>query len=156
MKNTCIEIHRLFQEKQYIQLYKEYTAVINQMLLIETAADFDDFLREGFTLDENVFWLYYSAIHGQSLLIGGYEGDVSIKVTAFLKQHLPEELFHIIQDNIQQLSVNIDNDLEHENHFKKQLNICNQYLAGTDYSLQLHFDDTYCAGVYFLSVNQTI
>ena len=28
-------------------------------------------------LDEDVFWLYYSVVQDDSLLIGGYEGDAT-------------------------------------------------------------------------------
>ena len=39
-----------------------------------------------------------------------------------------------------------------EDNLDKKIELCNQRLTDTDYSLQLDFDDTYYAGVYFLSV----
>lgn len=50
--------------------------VINQMLMIDNENGFEAFLEEG-SLDEEVFLLHYSAVRGESLLIGGCAGDVT-------------------------------------------------------------------------------
>lgn len=144
-------IHNLFQEKQYTRLYKEYTAVINEMLFLETAADFEDFLSQSDTLDEDVFWCYYTALQGKSLLIGGYEEDVTERVKTFLKHQLPESIFHLISDDLQNLYV----DLDTMDTLVEHINICNNHLKTTAYFIQVDYDEMYCAGEYFLSVNCT-
>lgn len=141
-------IHTLFQEKQYIQLYKEYTAVLNDMLLLETFSDFEDFLSQSNILDEDIFWLYYTVHQGGSLLIEGYEEDVTETIKAFLKQKLPESIFLLICDDLK----NIYLDLGTKDTLIENINICNNHLNMTKYFIQVEYDETYSAGVYFLSV----
>lgn len=43
-------------------------------------------------------------------------------------------------------------DIDAQDTLKEHIRLCNQDLADTGYFLQLDFDDTYYAGVYFLSV----
>lgn len=158
MGNIENDVHTLFQNRQYMLLYENYSAVINEMLQIKTAADFEDFIQDDDFSDEDVFWLYYSAVQGESLLIGAYEGDVSEKVSTFLAERLPDALFAKIQDDIQLLYVDIDDYFDgesgYEDKLEKQIRICNQHLGTAAYTLKLHFDDTYCTGVYFLSVKK--
>ncbi|NDO47449.1 hypothetical protein [Clostridium sp. MD294] len=142
-------IHKLFKLKDYIQLYHIQTETMQKMLLIDNQEDFEDFLKYYYDIEEEVFWLYYSVVQGESLLIEGYDEDVSEKVTLFLKQKLPRNLFCNVLPYIQNLYV----DLGTKNTIEKQIAICNQYLQNTEYSLQLCYDETYCAGVYFLNVS---
>ena len=73
-------IHNLFKTKDYIQLYKTQTKIIQKMLFIDNQQDFEDFLKYNCDIKEEVFWLYYSVLQKESLLVGGYEGEVSEKV----------------------------------------------------------------------------
>ena len=66
------------------------------MLMIENLADFEDFMEAEGDLDESIFGLYFSAGKGESLLIGGYEKDVTESVSLFLKEKLPETAFDCI------------------------------------------------------------
>lgn len=141
-------IHTLFKTRHFLELYQIQTDVINEMLSIDAQQDFEDYLAAGNDIDEHVFWLHYAAAHGESLLIGGYEEDVTQKVTDFLKQRLPADLFFTIQKHLQNLYVDIDA----EDNLKEKIGLCNQCSADAGYSLQLDFDDTYYAGAYFLSV----
>lgn len=141
-------IHTLFELKNYPELYRVHTEVINEMLSIDNQKDFEDFLENEGSVREDVFWLHYSAVHGESLLIGGYEEDVTQKVADFLKRKLPEDIFSAMQENLQNLYVDIDA----EDNLKEKIDFCNQCSANTGYSLKLDFDDTYYAEVYFLSV----
>lgn len=43
-------------------------------------------------------------------------------------------------------------DVDGEDNLKEKVDLCGQCLENTGYSLRLDFDDTYYAGVYFLSV----
>ncbi len=141
-------IHSLFETKKFIELYQVQTETINEMLSIDNQMDFEDFLESEDFIEEDVFWLHYAVVHGESLLIGGYEEDVTEKITEFLKQQLPDNIFSAIQEHLQNLYVDIDE----EDNLDEKIGFCNQYLADTNYSLRLEFDDTYYAGAYFLSV----
>ena len=118
------------------------------MLSINNQQDFEDFITNEDYIDEDVFWLHYAVVHGESLLIGGYEEDVTQKVACFLKQRLPEDVFFAMQEHLQNLYVDIDA----EDNLEEKIDLCNRCLADTNYLLQLDFDDTYYAGAYFLSV----
>ena len=142
-------IHNLFKTKDYIQLYKTQTKIIQKMLFIDNQQDFEDFLKYNCDIKEEVFWLYYSVLQKESLLVGGYEGEVSEKVETFLKQKLPSNLFYNIKQCIQYLYV----DLGTKDTIEEQIAACNQYLQNTAYSLLLYYDETYCAGAYFIKVN---
>lgn len=141
-------IHELFETKNYIQLYQSQAIVIQQMLLIDNQKDFEDFLQYD-DLDETIFWLHYSVVQGESLLIEGYDKDVSKNVIAFLRNKLPKELFCTIEYDIQHLYISLGD----YNNVEEQITICNRQLKNTKYSIQLYYDETYCAGVYFLKVN---
>lgn len=142
-------IHSLFENKDYIKLYQTQTAVITEMLRIEGLRDFEDFLVDVNDLDEHVFGLYYSVVHGESLLIGGYDEDITKEVTAFLKQKLPEKIFNIVKEYLYDLYV----DLGTRDTIEEKIDVCNQYLIDTGYLIKLEYDETYCAGVYFLSIS---
>lgn len=141
-------IHMLFETKHFSELYQTQVDVINEMLSMETLQDFEDFLASDGGIDEDVSWLHYGAVHGESLLIGGYEEDVTQKVSGFLKQKLPESLFSAMQEHLK----NIYADIDDEDNLKEKVGLCNQCLENSDYLLRLDFDDTYYVGVYFLSV----
>ena len=144
-------IHTLFESENFSELYQVETDVINEMLSINNQQDFEDFIANEDYIDEDVFWLHYAVVHGESLLIGGYEEDVTQKVACFLKQRLPEDVFLAMQEHLQNLYVNIDA----EDNLEEKIDLCNRCLANTDYLLQLDFDDTYYAGDYFLSVTSS-
>ena len=69
----------------------------------------------------------------------------------FLLQQLPEDIFFKIQKGLQEIYVDIDG----EDNLEEKMGFCNQCLSDTNILLQLDFDDTYYAGVYFLSVIST-
>ena len=70
------------------------------MLMIENLADFEDFMEAEGDLDESIFGLYFSVGKGESLLIGGYEKDVTESVSLFLKEKLPETAFDCIRGHL--------------------------------------------------------
>lgn len=148
MRNNKQEIVELFKSQNYKQLYQTQSHVINEMLLINNQEDFEDFLKENHSLDEGVFWLYYSAVHSESLLIGGYSEDVTEEVTMFLEKQLPTDIFYTIKRDIQQIYV----DLDAKNNLEEQIGILNKKLEQKGQLIRLDYDETYCAGAYFLSV----
>lgn len=141
-------IRTLFEKEKYLELYQVESKTINMMLSIDDQKDFEDFLESEDLIDEDVFWLHYAVVYGKSLLIGGYEGDVTKRITDFLKQWLSDDMFSAIQEYLQYLYVDIDE----EDNLKEKIGICNQHLTDFDCLLQLDYDDTYYAGAYFLSV----
>ena len=150
MQNSKEEIRQLFQEKNYKQLYEICAPSINEMLMIATADEFEDFLQQEDGLDEEVFWLYDSAVSGKSILIGCYEEDVTERVRAFLKERLPEEAFSVIQADLHDLYVDIDS----RDNLREKIDACNSRLKAAGNILVLQYEDTYCAGAYFLSVEE--
>ena len=144
------QIHTLFETKKYMELYKTQADVLNEMLMIHSKEEFEDFLSCENIIDESIFLLYYAAVHGESLLIGCYEGEVKVQVTSFLKMKLPEDVFLLIEESLENIYVDIDE----ENNIKEKIECCNQKLQNTHYYISVIYEDTYCAGAYFLSVVQ--
>lgn len=142
------QIHKLFETKNYIELYKTQSNVLHKMLMIHNEEELKDFLSCENFIDERIFLLYDSAVHGESLFIGGYEGDATSKVTSFLKTKLPENIFNMMEGSLENLYVDIDD----EDNMKEKIDDCNQQIKDTCYSLNVEYEDTYCAGAYFLSV----
>ena len=66
-------IHTLFETENFSELYQIQTEVINEMLSLDNQEEFEEFLESGNSINEEIFWLHYAAVHGESLLIGGYE-----------------------------------------------------------------------------------
>lgn len=143
------QIHKLFQDKQYYQVYQKHAAIFNQMLSVTSECEFEDFLSADETIDESEFWLFYAVQIGKSIAIGAYEEDVTAKVRAYLQNCLPNNLYDKINYTIKKWYVDIDVDSD----FEKQITICNQKLEDSGYVISLQFYDTYCAGVYFLTIH---
>lgn len=141
-------IHELFLKKNYLELYQTQSATLNEMLLVNSQQEFEDYLKNEDFLEEDIFWLYYAAVQGESLLIGGYEGDVTSKVSTFLNQHLPATIFVEIQKYLQDISVDIDD----RDNLQEKIEICNQHLSDSGYFIQVDSEDIYCSLAYFLSV----
>ena len=146
-KQYIDKFDELLKTKNYQELYKKQAPVIDQMLMIENEDEFDAFLAED-SLEDDVFWLHHSALHGESLLIGCYEGDVTEKVSDFLKRRLPENLFDIIKEDIREIYVDIDDT----DNLEECIGTLNERLEEHNCSIQIYFDDLYCAGEYFLTV----
>lgn len=144
-------IHMLFETKNYTELYQTQTATIKEMLRVENKKEFDEFLEDEYDIEEAPFWMYYAYVHGKSLLIGGYDEDVTKEVSTFLKQQLPASIYELIDQDIYDVHV----DLGMRETIEDRINVCNQHLANTKYTFQLSYEETYCAGVYFVSVVTT-
>ena len=143
-------IHTLFLGKNYLELYKTQSKVLQAMLFVETQKEFEDFLKNEKRLEEDIFWLYYETVQGESLLIGGYEEDVTSKVTTFMKKKLPETAFTAIQEYLQDIYADID-DMD---NLQEKMDILNQHLSEYGYHVQIESEDTYCALAYFLMLKQ--
>lgn len=98
-------IHMLFETKNYTELYQTQTATIKEMLRVENKQEFDKFLEDEYDIEEAPFWMYYAYVHGESLLIGGYDEDVTKEVSTFLKQQLPSSIYELIDQDIYDVHV---------------------------------------------------
>ena len=96
-------IHTLFETKNFSELYQAQSEVINEMLSIENLEEFEDFLEHEDSVEEAVFWLHYAAVRGESLLIDGYEEDVTQKVAVFLERRLPADIFAALREHLQNI-----------------------------------------------------
>lgn len=143
-------IHQLFLAHDYTALYQRHAAVINEMLNISSMEEFVDYLEfaEDEVLDERIFYLYYSSLHGESLLIGGFEEDVTAKVQSFVKAYCPEQVFAHIQEQLQDIYIDIDG----RDNLQEKIELCNHKLLGSGYQFQVEIDETYCDCAYFLSL----
>lgn len=141
-------IHDLFLKKNYLELYQTQSATLNEMLLVNSWQEFEEYIENEDFLEEDIFWLYYVAVQGESLLIGGYEGDVTTKVSTFLKGHLPEMIFVGIQKYLQDIYV----DMDDRDNLQEKTEICNQHLSDSGYFIHVDSEDIYCSLAYFLSV----
>lgn len=139
----------LLAERRFDALYREVPAVLDEMLLIQSRAEFEDFLAQGQEVEEEAFWRFYRAALGKSLLLDGYEGDVTEKVQAFLRKELPRAVYSQLEELLCDIQADLDEDLE---PLEDRVEEWNARLSGTPYTLELELEDTYCSGVYFLSV----
>ncbi len=96
--------------------------------------------------DEGVFWLHYGSWHGKSLFVGAYDEDIADKVRRYLESKLPENLFEMLEECLDKIYADDEDNLMYI------IDLCNEYLEDTGYSLNLVFEDTYYDGAYFLSV----
>ena len=148
-KMNIVEIQTiklLFASGQYLKLYESQAHIINEILSIKTENEFQDFLNQIGWFDEGVFWLHYGSWHGKSLFVGAYDEDIADKVRRYLQSKLPENLFEMLEESLDQIYVDDEDNLMYI------IDDCNEYLEGTGYSLNLVFEDTYYDGAYFLSV----
>lgn len=146
---NIVEIHTiklLFASGQYLKLYESQAHIINEILSIKTENEFQDFLNEIGWFDEGAFWLHYGSWHGKSLFVGAYDEDIADKVRRYLESKLPENLFEMLEESLDQIYVDDEDNLMYI------IDDCNEYLEDTGYSLNLVFEDTYYDGAYFLSV----
>lgn len=147
--NEKQQFQKLLDAKDYKRLYQTQAPVLNQMLLINSEEEFDDYL-EYLYFEDWVFWMHYQAFHGEVLLIGGYDGDVTEAVKEFLKSKLPDNVFESIKNEIGQIYADVDE----WGKLDECVDALNNSLEKNGYSILLDHDDLYSAGEYFLSVKR--
>ncbi len=134
---------KLFRQGAYHEIYERYLPLLQHMLYIETEEEWNNFAAQAGVLEERPVALHLSALAGDCLCLGGYEGDVSEKVRAFLSSKLPQRLM------LPDLPVVLDLD-EIGGMLEPQLEPYQPILEPLCFRLRVEFDDTYCAGEYFL------
>lgn len=141
-------IHKLFVSKKYLELYQQKPEILNDMLLIESQEELEDLLCSEDEIEEDIFWLYAANRERENLRIDGYEGDVTKQVFHFLQTKLPDSIFSMLSNTVVDLYV----DLGTRDTLQDRVSACNKILESYGYHIQLDFEDTYCAGTYFLQI----
>lgn len=140
------EIWTLLEQREFAEAYRRYAPVWEDMLCIREEAEWLDYLeREGPELEERPLRLHLAAWADCCLEVGGYEGDVTERLLSFLRRDLPEKVLYKLTPS----PVNVDVD-EPNGELESQLKPWREQLEPWGCKLKVFFDDTYCAGIYFL------
>lgn len=141
-------IQELLSKEQYQAVYDQYAPVLQDMLFIQSAEEWLDFIRQESTLEEEPLRLYLTAWREECLLLGCYEGEATQKVLDYLKGRIPNQLL----EKLSSLApIVIDAD-ELDGTLEKQIAPYQKILTQAGFSFHIDFEDVYCAGAYFLSV----
>ncbi len=147
VKEDVEKIQTLLAQKDYQSVYDQYAPVLRDMLFVQSMEEWLDFIRQEGGLEEEPLGLYVSAWRGECLLLGCYEGEATEKVLGYLKDKLPAELW----EKLGALApIIIDTD-ELNGTMEKQIAPYQEVLESAGFSVQIDFEDIYCAGAYFLS-----
>ena len=131
-------------------VYRLFGPALEDMLSIQGEAEWLEFVeQQGPELEERPLCLHLAAWHHRCLELGGYEGDVTERLMEFLRKELPKEKFCQITPT----PVVLDLD-EPSGELEPQLKPYQEQLEAMECRFQVFFDDTYCAGVYFVFLEQ--
>lgn len=127
-------------------VYRLFGPALEDMLSIQGEAEWLEFVeQQGPELEERPLCLHLAAWHHHCLELGGYAGDVTEQLMEFLQKNLPEAKFR----QIRRTPVVLDID-EPSGELEPQLEPYQMQLGPLDCHLKVFFDDTYCAGIYFV------
>ncbi|MCI8423270.1 MAG: hypothetical protein HFF50_07055 [Lawsonibacter sp.] len=141
-------IQALFSQGEYQAVYHQYAAVLQEMLFVQSIEEWLDYVDQGGQLEEGPLELYLSAWRGERLLLGGYHGDATQAVLDYLREKIPAELWEKL-GALPPIVIDMD---ERDGALEKQIMPYQERLQPMGVSLHIGFEDTYCAGAYFLSV----
>ncbi len=131
---------------RFHEVYKLAGPALEDMLCIQGEDEWMDFVtQQGPELEERPLCLHLAAWSDCCLEIGCFEGDVTDKLMNFLRQDLPEKVF----DSLERFPVRVDID-ELNGALEPQIKPYQEQLKPWGCKLKVFFDDTYCAGVYFV------
>ena len=141
-------IQELLSKEEYQAVYDQYAPMLQDMLFVQSLEEWLDFIQQEGTLEEEPLGLYLSARQGACLLLGCYEGDATRKVLDYLKGRIPEELLEKLS-GLAPIVIDID---ELGGALEKQIVPYQETLTQVGFAFHIDFEDIYCAGAYFLSV----
>ena len=141
-------IQELLSKEEYQAVYDQYAPMLQDMLFVQSLEEWLDFIQQEGALEEKPLRLYLSAWRGLCLLLGCYEGDVTRKVLDYLKGRIPEELLEKLS-GLAPIVIDID---ELGGALEKQIVPYQETLTQVGFAFHIDFEDIYCAGAYFLSV----
>jgi len=142
-------IQELLSKKEYQAVYGQYAPMLQDMLFVQTSEEWLDFIQQEGALEEKPLRLYLSAWRGLCLLLGCYEGETTQKVLDYLKSRIPEALLESLA-GLAPIVIDID---ELGGTLEKQLAPYQEILTRAGYAFHIDFEDIYCAGAYFLSID---
>lgn len=146
IENDLHDIWTLLAQRAFKEAYRRYAPVWKDMLFIHEEAEWLDYVeQQGPELEERPLRLHLAAWADCCLEIGCYEGDVTDKLMNYLRQDLPEKVF----DSLERFPVRVDID-ELNGALEPQIKPYQEQLEPWGCKLKVFFDDTYCAGVYFV------
>ena len=143
------KIQELLSKEEYQAVYDQYAPVLRDMLFVESPEEWLDFIRQKRVLEEEPLRLYLLAQRGACLLLGCYEGEATQKVLDYLKSRIPEALLESLA-GLAPIVIDID---ELGGTLEKQLAPYQEILTRAGYAFHIDFEDIYCAGAYFLSID---
>ena len=133
-------IQELLSKKEYQAVYDQYAPMLQDMLFVQSFEEWLDFIQQEGALEEEPLRLYLSAWRGSCLLLGCYEGEATPKVVRQLLEKL---------SGLPPIAIDVD---ELDGTLEKQLAPYQDLLTQAGFSFHIDFEDTYCAGAYFLWV----
>lgn len=146
IENDVLDIQILLAEGAFKEVYQRYAPVLQDMLGVSGEVEWLDFVeQQSGELEEAPLRLHLSAWQKCCLELGGYEKDVTEKLALFLQEELPEKVFSKLECS----PVYLDID-EPSHELESQLDPYQEQIKPWGCRIKLFFDDTYCAGVYFL------
>jgi len=146
VEKDFLDIQTLMAEGAFQEVYRRCAPVLEDMLFIGEEAEWLNYVdQQGPELEERPLRLHLAAWRNRCLEVGGYEGDVTEKLAEFLRKNLPENLY----EKLERPAVNVDID-EFSGELEPQLKPYQEQLEPWGCKLKVFFDDTYCAGIYFL------
>ena len=142
-------IQELLSKKEYQAVYGQYAPMLQDMLFVQSSEEWLDFIQREDKLEEEPLRLYLLARRGVCLLLGCYEGETTQKVLDYLKSRIPEALLESLA-GLAPIVIDID---ELGGTLEKQLAPYQEILTRAGYAFHIDFEDIYCAGAYFLSID---
>ena len=131
---------------RFHEVYKLAGPALEDMLCIQGEDEWMDFVtQQGSELEERPLCLHLAAWHRRCVEIGCYEGDVTEKLADYLRNNLTEEQF----SSMERPAVSVDID-EPNGDLGLQLEPYRRQAEAWGCKLHAFFDDTYCAGLYFV------
>lgn len=146
--NDVTNIQQLLTKKEYQAVYDQYAPVLENMISVQSPEEWLDFIQQEGALEEEPLGLYLSAWRGECLLLGCYQGDATQAVLDGLRGKIPRELLEKL-NSLPPIVIDID---ELDGTLEKQLAPYQEALGPAGVTLHIEFEDIYCAGAYFLSV----
>lgn len=141
-------IQDLLSKEDYQAVYDQYAPMLQNMLFVQSVEEWLDFIQQEGGLEEEPLALYLSAWRGECLLLGCYQGDATQTVLDYFKDKIPEELRKKLS-NLPPIVIDID---ELNGTLEKQLAPYQEALEPAGVVFRIEFEDIYCSGAYFLSV----
>ena len=131
--------------RNYDMLFKEYEQLLKSILLVdklENLEDIQEYIEDVAPFDMESIILYLSALNGDTLKIGCFEGNITNKLWEYIGSGILDyDLEFIISD---------EDFFEDEYYVEDYINNWNEVLKPLGKELSYRFNDEFCEGVYFI------